>query len=136
VEADDGIDARIRGPGPRRVGDELCVFVFQAVRELLANLAKHSKATQGRVAITADDDRLRVTVEDDGVGFDPKAALGAHDQNGKAKNAFGLFSVRERLRHHGGGLEVESAPGGGARFTLDLPLRGSRSEATGPVREG
>ncbi|MGB2823215.1 MAG: ATP-binding protein, partial [Phycisphaerae bacterium] len=64
---------------------------------------------QGEVAITVDDD---------GVGFDPGRA-GRHA--GEAWQ-FGLFSIRQRLRCLGGRLEIEAQPGRGSRLTLIVPL--------------
>ncbi|MGB6850046.1 MAG: ATP-binding protein, partial [Thermoanaerobaculia bacterium] len=60
--------------------------------------------------------KLRISVEDDGVGFDPATA-----PNGEW--AFGHFSVRERMSDLGGSLEVVSAPGQGCIATLVAPLQ-------------
>jgi signal transduction histidine kinase len=63
---------------------------------------------------------LSVRVADDGVGFDPVRAevVAASAEAG----TFGLFSIRERLRHLGGRLEVRSTPGAGAAILLSVPL--------------
>jgi signal transduction histidine kinase len=111
------------------LGEERNAFVYRAVRELLNNMAKHARARRGRVELAAGPGQVRVVVEDEGVGFDPDA-LSTRSQDGR--NCFGLFSIRERLRCYGGGLEVDAAPGRGARFTLVLPAAGgSGSEDEG-----
>lgn len=111
---------------PEPVPEELRVFLFQAVRELLANMGKHSGARTGRVVIRRDGSGLRIAVEDDGTGFDAAAAFGAYRVKGgefgaASKNSFGLFNIHERLKHVGGSMEVDSAPGRGARFVLIVP---------------
>ena len=54
---------------------------------------------------------------DHGEGFDPAAAL-----ERSKDSAFGLFSIRERLGHLGGDMNVESSPGGGTTILLKVPL--------------
>jgi len=92
------------------------VFLFQAVRELLFNIVKHSGAKTARVALTrSSPSRLAVTVTDQGIGFDATKAAAA--QTG----GFGLFSIRERLEALGGIMEVESEPKRGTRVSLSMP---------------
>jgi signal transduction histidine kinase len=121
------------------------VFLFQAVRELLANMVKHSGARSGRITMGRDESSLRIAVEDDGVGLEPAAALETHrsddgEPNGDAdngdgasaaKHSFGLFNIRERLRHLGGRLEVDAAPGRGARFVVVVPAPGALPAESG-----
>jgi signal transduction histidine kinase len=94
-------------------------FLFNAVRELLFNVAKHAETRQATVTVSRRDERvIAVTVEDHGCGFAaPKA--GTSD---KLVGGLGLFSVRERLSALGGRLEIDSAPGKGARVTVIMPL--------------
>jgi signal transduction histidine kinase len=64
------------------------------------------------------DNQIKIVVSDQGAGFDP-VRLRTKEGTGAG---FGLFSLRERLESLGGGMEVESAPGKGSRFTLVAPL--------------
>jgi signal transduction histidine kinase len=90
------------------------------VRELLFNVVKHAHVTSARVdAGRTADGRVRIVVRDEGVGFDP-TTLRAWDGT---LGTFGLFSLREHLELLGGGLDVESAPGCGASFTVLGPAR-------------
>ena len=66
----------------------------------------------------AEGEELRLTISDDGRGFDP-AGL---EPNGRG-GGFGLFAIRERLGLLGGRVEVDCAPGEGCRITLAAPLR-------------
>jgi signal transduction histidine kinase len=93
--------------------------LFQAARELLVNIAKHSKARTAKVSITRDDNQVRVDVEDDGIGFDCDRIGPSVD----TADRFGLFSIQMRLQPLGGHMEVDSKPGQGTRVTLVAPLK-------------
>jgi len=94
------------------------------VRELLMNIVKHAEAQTATVSIWRDDDELRVSVEDDGVGFDTS-------EMEKRTRGFGLFSMRQRLTEFGGQVEVESKHGYGTRVTLVAPLECSEESEQG-----
>jgi CheY-like chemotaxis protein len=100
-------------------------LLFESVRELLFNAVKHAHVDRVALDLTLDaDDRLCITVSDDGIGFDP-AALENRSKEGEV--GWGLFSIRERLALLGGHLDIESATGKGTRFRLVAP-RGRESE--------
>ncbi len=103
---------------PKLLSDDVLVLLFQAVRELLANVIKHSRAKKAKVTIETMEDQIRVTVRDDGIGFDPDEVGPAMDEHG----AFGLFSIRERLEPLGGQMKVTSKPGQGTQVTLVGPV--------------
>ncbi len=98
--------------------DETRVFAFQVVRELLVNVAKHARARHATVSLQRAGDRLRLEVADDGVGMEFSALPGLQAEG----RGFGLFSMRERLRHSGGSMHIDSAPGRGTRVEVDIPL--------------
>jgi PAS domain S-box-containing protein len=83
------------------------VTLFRALRELLINVAKHADVDAARVDISSGEGLVQVRVEDAGCGFDPT------EENG----GFGVLSLRDRLEHLGGKLEVDSEPGRGTRIT-------------------
>ena len=100
------------------LSDDQAILLFQSVRELLINVAKHAGTDRAVVALHLDEqNRLCIEVQDNGQGFDPaaldKKAGGAH---------FGLFSVKERMQAMGGRLDIRSASGLGTTATLVLPL--------------
>jgi len=99
--------------------DSVRVLLFQATRELLFNIAKHSRARSSKVSIQKEGGNIRVQVEDDGVGFD---AQGTNAEESKI-SGFGLFSIRERLSYIGGRLEINTVPGQGTRVDLFTPLQ-------------
>ncbi len=99
-------------------------LVLESTRELLFNVVKHAKTDRAAIDVAlADDDDLRITIRDDGVGFD--AAGPAAD--GKASNAgLGLFGIQERLALLGGHLEIHSGPGRGTQVVIVAPGAGER----------
>ena len=98
--------------------DDQAVLLFQSVRELLINVAKHAGTDRATVTLKVDPEQhLRIEVQDHGRGFDP-VAMEAKSENGH----FGLFSVRERMQAMGGSLDVKSHPGEGTTITMVLPL--------------
>ena len=116
VQAEHGITCVFEDDGqPKPLGDDARGLLFWDVRELLANVVKHARATMATVSIRRDGDEVRVTVEDDGKGFDPRRVE-------KRARGFGLFSIRERLTEFGGRMELHSAPSKGTRVTLVFPL--------------
>ncbi len=100
------------------ISDDIKVLMFRNVRELLINVTKHANATEVKVCIRKLSSQFEVTVNDNGIGFDP-----IHTAKMSARNAsFGLFSIRERLEELGGQLEIDSEPGQGCKITMTAPL--------------
>jgi signal transduction histidine kinase len=93
-------------------------MLFKILQELFHNILKHAGAEMARVSISREGDGVRVVVEDDGVGFE---ADESRSRKGET-DGFGLFSIRERLDHLGGGFEIESSPGHGTRVVVTVPL--------------
>jgi signal transduction histidine kinase len=132
---------RSRWPVPRArdqppLAEELSALLYQAVRELLFNVAKHAGVRAAAVAMERREADVRIMVSDEGNGFDPAAVQTAETRSSK----FGLAGLGERLALLGGQLETKSAPGRGSRFTLRIPLvrpRASRKRGqAGGQREG
>ena len=99
--------------------DEVRVFLYESVRELLFNVVKHAGVDRADVHTTVlSDGRIEITVRDEGVGFDPARLWETHDEGA----GFGLFGIRERLGFLGGEMDIDSAPGRGSRFILRAPL--------------
>ncbi len=103
---------------PSELPEPVRVLLFKAVRELLLNVVKHSGAARARVGVALREDELELTVADEGRGFDPTGVRAG----GGSEGGFGLFSLSERLELMRGRLEIESAPGRGARVRIVVPL--------------
>jgi PAS domain S-box-containing protein len=100
------------------LSEEVRVLLFQAIRELLANIVRHSRAQIAKVTIERIEDEVRISVRDDGIGFDPTDV----DRSRYESGGFGLFSIRERLEPMGGKMNLTSELGQGTQVTLVGPL--------------
>jgi PAS domain S-box-containing protein len=107
------------------LSDEARGALFQSVRELLQNVVKHAEATCAAVSMTVASDILTIEVTDDGAGFVPPLVF-PEDAN---QGTFGLFMVRERMRHLGGRVEFDCDQGRGSRIGLVLPVAEPRTES-------
>jgi signal transduction histidine kinase len=88
--------------------------VFRIAQEALQNALRHAHATHILLRLRAEDGRLLLDVEDDGVGFDPDAA-------DVRSQRLGLTSMEERAQRLGARLEVRSAQGAGTTVHLEMP---------------
>jgi signal transduction histidine kinase len=100
-------------PKDLRAPPEIETACFRIVEEALANIARHAKAKNVEVALTADEHALEVMVRDDGAGFDVK----------ELRSELGLVGMEERASLVGGRLEIQSQPGRGTTIHAWFPLR-------------
>jgi PAS domain S-box-containing protein len=100
---------------PKPLSGTARLVLFDGVRELLANAAKHAGGQGCSVSVARDGDTVRVEVRDCGPGF---SAADAEPSGG----GFGLFNLRERLRRIGGHMEISTLPGHGGHVTLVAPI--------------
>ena len=98
-----------------RAGEMHEALLYSLARELLGNAAKHAHAGHVDLRIALDGDVVRLTVADDGAGFD-RAPFDTPDH-------FGLLTARHRVAAAGGTLTVSSEPGEGATIVAELPAR-------------
>jgi signal transduction histidine kinase len=107
-----------------RLPPEVEASAYRIAQEALTNVAKHARATACRVYLQRLTNTVLMTVEDNGVGFDPAAV----DRAG-ARAGLGLISIRERASQLQGTVRLESTPGKGTRLTIELPARANVLEA-------
>jgi signal transduction histidine kinase len=93
--------------------------IYRVVQEALTNCAKHANATNVRVSMEANDHRVRLLIEDDGVGFDSEAGN---------KGGLGLLGIKERVQEIDGTVRISSAIQRGTRLEAVFPV-GSRNGA-------
>jgi len=110
VFSDDGV--------PKPLAEHVRILLFQSVRELLINIVKHAQAQEVTLEIERCGDSIKITITDDGVGFDVADVFTASLRS----RGFGLFNIKERLEYIGGGIEMHSRHGQGSRFTLTARL--------------
>ena len=103
---------------PPPLCEETLVVLFRVVRELLFNIQKHAQATTATVSLRRMRQRVVISVEDDGVGFE----VGQQASDFSPSRGFGLDSVDAQVEAIGGQLEIESSPGAGTRVLVSAPL--------------
>jgi PAS domain S-box-containing protein len=99
-----------------RLAPEIEISLFRIAQEALTNVAKHARATRVRVAGEVDNGKVRLTIADNGVGFD--AARRGLPEEG---HGWGLMNMTERALAAGGHCQIESQPGQGARVVVEVP---------------
>jgi signal transduction histidine kinase len=107
------IDFSTTGDEPPMSPDTALAF-FRIGQECLMNVAKHSGASHCRVSLIYARNRISLSVEDNGKGFDPKSA--------QAQAGLGIRSMRERLRSIGGSLRIQSSPRHGTTIFAEAQL--------------
>jgi signal transduction histidine kinase len=118
LEVDLAIDlAYEQGRRPDRHTIELETTLYRLVQEALTNAVKHGGARRAVVEIEEDPNAVRVTVRDDGRGFDTAAKT----------SGFGLLGMRERAALLGGAIEIESSPKRGTTIKATLPALRSQA---------
>ncbi len=98
--------------GLEKVPEKLALAIYRITQESLANVARHSKASEVKVHLFSLAGKLRLEVADNGTGFNPKAVY----------PSVGLTGMRERAQAVAGKLTIESNPGQGTRVAVEFPL--------------
>lgn len=107
---------------PRNVPKNVSLCLYRVTQEALQNIGKHSGATEASVELIGERDRVRLTIEDSGIGLD----LGSK----AAKRGLGLTSMRERARLVGGVFSVSRGADRGTRIEVTVPCQIERKRAS------
>lgn len=112
-----GLAARFEVQGDRsdRLAAETETVLYRIVQEALNNIVKHARAGAVLVVLEQLSGEARLTIQDDGVGFD------AQQHFGGSALGVGLVGMRERAALVGGSMQVDSKPGGPTRVSVRLP---------------
>lgn len=118
IDQGSGIDWELITDGPRLTLDNRAkATLFKGIKEAVTNAVKYAEASKILVRIESRKEQFRVTIEDNGIGFDPSGlATTTLD-----KGSFGLFYLKERLSYLGGELEIESEPNKGTCIIMTVP---------------
>ncbi len=108
------IDLKVDDAGASGLSNLAEIQLIRIIQEALNNISKHAQATAGKISFEPDGRFLKVTIEDNGIGFMP-------EEIAEKKMHFGLQTMRERARGLGGKFSVDSAPGKGTRVIVLLP---------------
>jgi signal transduction histidine kinase len=101
------------------------ITLYRFVQEALTNAAKHAHARQINVRLQQEPGKVVLTVEDDGIGFDPEEKMGMA--------GMGLVGMQQRFEMLGGEVEVASRPGTGSRLTASVPLLAEKRPPPAPA---
>lgn len=104
------------------------IVLYRVLQECVNNVAKHSQATEARLCVHREPNRLCALVQDNGRGFD----FDRVSQPGAPGAGLGLRSIAERMSMIGGSLQVVSRPGQGTRVELHVPLQPNPAPAPPP----
>jgi PAS domain S-box-containing protein len=112
-----GLHVALHSDGIRgRYEDSLRILIFQAVREILFNIVKHANTSEATISMSRASGHTRLTIRDDGVGFDAQAVLRG------SKTAGGLLNLQHRLNLVGCTIQIHSQPNAqGTQVIIDIP---------------
>lgn len=111
----------VHDPELERLAPPLESSVFRIIQECLTNACRYSQSKKIRVELRQSEGRVRIEVQDWGVGFDPAQIESGH---------YGLRGIHERARLLGGNVTVNAAPQQGTHITVDLPLIAQSEDRT------
>ena len=108
----------VDSPVVSSISTDVQVLFFQAVRELLINVAKHAQASKVNISVRQQEDKIEISVTDNGIGFDY-----AKVKSSTRPAGFGLFNIRERLTFMGGEFQIDTHPAKGTTIKLSAPIK-------------
>jgi len=100
----------------RRLPEEVELVLFRITQEALRNVWRHSQASKAEIKVEFEQNKTRITVSDDGEGFNLPDKIGDLARDGK----LGLAGIQERAQLVGGTLTVQSRPGGGTSISVTV----------------
>ena len=109
----------------KRLPPAIELTLYRILQETLKNVGQHARARHVTVQLTKQGGGVQLTIQDDGIGFDPKKNY-PNNQNGKT--GLGLLSMRERASYVGGVLRIKSARRAGTQIEVSIPLGKARAK--------
>ncbi|HTA16044.1 MAG TPA: GAF domain-containing sensor histidine kinase [Solirubrobacteraceae bacterium] len=107
------VDVSIEMTEETRHIPEIETAMYRIVQEALTNAAKHGRAQRAVVEVHEDETDVRVSIRDDGTGFDPA----------EHTDGFGLLGMHERVQLLDGELTIDSSPGRGTTIRVGFPIQ-------------
>ncbi len=115
-----GIETKVNVTGKeRRLSEEEEIALFRIAQEALRNVWRHSAATKAEISVEFDENKVKISITDNGKGFDFQGKISDLARAGK----LGLTGMQERAQLIGSTLIVSSQPGKGTNITVELPLK-------------
>ena len=116
VAARTGLQIDIQGTPELSLVPLVATVLYRIIQESLTNVTRHAKASRVQIDVRQENDRIRCTITDNGIGFDVPVTL-----NRTEKSGLGLIGMRERVHSIGGALAIQSTPGHGTELTVTIP---------------
>jgi signal transduction histidine kinase len=110
-----GIETELDVDGPLELTAETEALIFRAAREATRNVSTHAEATHVHVRVEARDGYARLTIEDNGTGFDEEEL-----ERRRQKGHLGLSLLEELAAHEDAFMDIQSEPGRGTTFVLEV----------------
>lgn len=130
---DRGVKVTVDSSGAKsRLSNPLETALFRVMQEAVNNIARHAECSNARISLHVGKATVRLTVEDDGKGFDVDRVLSSRGPSA----GVGILGMRERVLLFGGTLSIESAPGHGCRISVEVPLRKEGQDGEGEQDQG
>jgi signal transduction histidine kinase len=130
LAARSGIAIRVHGAAIPRLAPAVETALYRVVQEALHNAVRHARAAAIEVRFGRGRGAVRLTVRDDGCGFDPAAA-----QRRRGDRGLGLAAMRERVSEAGGRFAIESGKGRGTEIRIIIPWEeGRHADTAAPGR--
>ncbi len=101
-----------------RLPNEYETVLFRITQEALTNIGKHAQASHAAIMLVLSSREIRLTITDDGVGFDPEKVLNKDTR----RAGWGLLGIQERTLLLGGQYRIDAAPGQGMKISVTIPL--------------
>jgi two-component system sensor histidine kinase DegS len=114
-----GIPITVEGDTSGRLSPQAEVALYRIVQEALNNITKHARATQVSVRLEKEESKIRLTITDNGTGFDVQSIMGQ-----KGRTGLGLVGIRERVIPLRGECIINSSPGKGTEISVLVPSEG------------
>ena len=123
-----GIDCRLQVIGLREgdLNETQSIMLYRVVQELLQNIQKHAFADKVLLQLIRHQETCTVILEDDGRGFDLKAA--------RARGGLGLRSIESRVRYLNGRIDWDAVPDEGTTVSIELPLYSETAATVSPPK--
>jgi signal transduction histidine kinase/ligand-binding sensor domain-containing protein len=112
------VDISVNGRRPPHCSSDVDLQLFRIGQEAITNAIRHGHATEVRIVVSYEKDRVRLSVCDNGCGFEPDEPQSAREPGAH----FGLQTMRERAARISGRLEIVSSPGSGTTVETLIPV--------------
>jgi two-component system, NarL family, sensor kinase len=99
----------------RKLSREAQTNLFRIIQEIFTNIVKHSRADRVQLELTDRDSLVLLSVQDNGAGFSPEKVR-------LKSRGFGLYTIQRRVDDLGGTMSLDSQPGAGVRFAIEIPI--------------